>query len=269
MRNRIFDLHLPSGIHRCTISYCTFPGPPQKSARTFNDFRLLYLLQGKGHYSDATHKDADLGPGSFLLRIPHHPHTIERFADEPWIEYALVLPEALYLQLRDLGMIPEHPLLYDWPVTEGIRNRLAALFDQVDHVTPGKSVSLLHEIHTLFLTATQSPENGRPNQPMPESIQRAMAILGDDLSAAPSMPEVAKQVGMGYHAFRKAFVVYTGISPKDYRIRRVIEKAQGLLMEPDLGLKDIAYELGYPDPHTFSKQFKRVTGQSPSAFREV
>lgn len=241
---------------------------PKKRVITFSDFRILYLLQGKGRYSDDTHDNLELSPGSFLLRPPNHRHVIERFSIEPWKEFAFVLPMGLYDQLRAIGVIPDSPLHYQWPVTEPIRNRLDDLYDWVDHLPPSQSATLLYELQGVLLEATTTPGRHSFTQ-FPDYVQRAMAILGSDLGVPITMPTVAKRVGMGYHAFRKGFARHVGLSPKEYRIRRVIEGAQELLMDPGLGLKDIAYDLGYPDPHSFSKQFKRVTGQSPSLFRRA
>ena len=43
--------------------------------------------------------------------------------------------------------------------------------------------------------------------------------------------------------------------------------AQRLLVESDSSLTEIAYDVGCASPQHFSTLFKRVTGQSPSAFR--
>ena len=38
-------------------------------------------------------------------------------------------------------------------------------------------------------------------------------------------------------------------------------------MDRSLSIVQVAERLGYPDAFTFSKQFKRVMGQSPSSYR--
>lgn len=269
MRNRIFDLHLPGNVYRCHVNYCAFDRLPFRKAGEFGDFRLLYLLKGTGRYSDERHDETPLTPGSFLLRRPGHRHVIERLAGESWLEFALVLPKGLYLQLVDLGVLSTTQLLYHLPLTVQVRHQLQELFDNADGLTIDQSGKFLHDIHGLLLAGTADKPAGEPVPHVPESIRNAMDILAKDPSVSMTMPSVAQEIGMGYHAFRKAFTKHVGHSPKEYRIRRVIEKAQDLLMEPDYRICDIAFDLGYPDQHTFSKQFKRVTGQSPSAFRET
>ena len=45
------------------------------------------------------------------------------------------------------------------------------------------------------------------------------------------------------------------------------DRAQALIWQHRLSNKQIAYELGYPDPFTFSKQFHQVTGRWPEEYR--
>lgn len=49
------------------------------------------------------------------------------------------------------------------------------------------------------------------------------------------------------------------------RVRR--ERAELLLSEPRLSANEVAYLLGYSDPATFSRAFKRWTGSAPSTWR--
>ena len=52
-----------------------------------------------------------------------------------------------------------------------------------------------------------------------------------------------------------------------YQTRQRVQAACGLLMDRSLSIVQVAERLGYPDAFTFSKQFKRVMGQSPSSYR--
>ena len=45
------------------------------------------------------------------------------------------------------------------------------------------------------------------------------------------------------------------------------EMARSYLSDPELGLAQVAYLLGYADQSAFSNSFRRWTGQSPRRFR--
>jgi AraC-like DNA-binding protein len=72
---------------------------------------------------------------------------------------------------------------------------------------------------------------------------------------------------MSESSFSHVFKELTGVSPKRYAIQTRIARAKELLSGTDLSVKEIAAELGYDDPHYFSRQFRKVAGRPPSDFR--
>ena len=63
------------------------------------------------------------------------------------------------------------------------------------------------------------------------------------------------------------FKKVTGINYTDYVSRVRIESAKNLLLNPNLRVSEIAYEVGFQSLTQFNRMFKRVFGQSPTAFR--
>ena len=61
----------------------------------------------------------------------------------------------------------------------------------------------------------------------------------------------------------------SGITAGEHIRNRVILEAQRYLYNTDLSAKEIAYKLGFEDPHYFSRFFKKYTSQTPSEFKEV
>lgn len=61
----------------------------------------------------------------------------------------------------------------------------------------------------------------------------------------------------------------SGITAGEHIRNRVILEAQRYLYNTDLTAKEIAYKLGFEDPHYFSRFFKKYTNQSPSEFKEA
>jgi AraC-like DNA-binding protein len=61
--------------------------------------------------------------------------------------------------------------------------------------------------------------------------------------------------------------VLTGQSTQQHIHEKLIEKAKEKLSTTDLSVSEIAYELGFEHPQSFSKLFKTKTNVSPLAFR--
>jgi AraC-like DNA-binding protein len=64
--------------------------------------------------------------------------------------------------------------------------------------------------------------------------------------------------------FRKA----TGQTPIDYLVRLRIQKSISLLRNTDQPIIEIALESGFNDSNYFTRQFRKLTNESPSAYRK-
>ncbi|OMF34540.1 DNA-binding response regulator [Paenibacillus sp. FSL H8-0548] len=60
----------------------------------------------------------------------------------------------------------------------------------------------------------------------------------------------------------------TGQTVGEYLTQIRVEKAKELLRDPQYKFYDICYAIGYTDPSYFTKLFKKVTGATPSAYRD-
>jgi AraC-like DNA-binding protein len=56
-------------------------------------------------------------------------------------------------------------------------------------------------------------------------------------------------------------------TPRQYVIRKKIEKAQLNLIAGEKSLKDIAYTLSFYDVNHFQRSFKKLTGMSPLTYQ--
>jgi AraC-like DNA-binding protein len=101
----------------------------------------------------------------------------------------------------------------------------------------------------------------------PPVITRAKDYInehqGDDLS----LGEVATAVNTSTFYFCKVFKKTTGINFTDYVSRVRIEKSKNLLLNPNLRVSEIAFEVGFQSLTHFNRVFKKILGQSPTEYR--
>ncbi len=83
-----------------------------------------------------------------------------------------------------------------------------------------------------------------------------------------SLEELVAYAGMSKRSFMRVFHEATGLSPIDYLIRLRIAKACALLGHSKQSITEIAYEVGFEDSNYFTRQFKRVVGESPGRYRQ-
>jgi len=79
--------------------------------------------------------------------------------------------------------------------------------------------------------------------------------------------ELGRSNGLSGPYFSKRFQQRFGISIKAYTFQRRLELAKHLLLSTNLPVKEVAFECGIPNANYFNKQFRRVSGVSPSGYR--
>ena len=102
----------------------------------------------------------------------------------------------------------------------------------------------------------------------PNRLRRITDYVQAHLDTNLSLDDLAQQVGISAYHFARLFKQSTGESPNKYVTRQRIEAAQQLLRETALGILDVAIAVGYNSPSHFATQFKRLTGASPTTFRQ-
>lgn len=79
--------------------------------------------------------------------------------------------------------------------------------------------------------------------------------------------EIAEYFGYNSKYITTFFKKASGIPLKQYILNRKIELAKALLTDTNQPVAQIGYEIGFSDNHNFSNTFKRLTGQTPSEYR--
>ena len=72
-----------------------------------------------------------------------------------------------------------------------------------------------------------------------------------------------------YSAITNIFSQVENITIEQYYIQQKIEKVKELIVYTDMNLSQIAYQLNYSSVAHLSAQFKKVTGLTPSFFKEL
>ena len=116
------------------------------------------------------------------------------------------------------------------------------------------------------LTAMQDQQPGSPQPDVPAVLlspadQHFIDIVTADLqknlsNADYSVDDMARVSGMSRSAFGKKLKALIGQSPLDLLRETRMKRAAELIDEGELNVAQVAYEVGYNDPHYFGKAFK-------------
>jgi two-component system response regulator YesN len=123
------------------------------------------------------------------------------------------------------------------------------------------------------------PGTGTPAQPgLPHSavtlsqyhnIQQAVRFINDNYRTDIRLDASAREAAMSPAHFSRIFKKVMGLSYQDYLNSRRITKAKYLLRTSAQNVTEIALSLGFSDPTGFGRIFKKLTGHTPSFYRNL
>lgn len=107
----------------------------------------------------------------------------------------------------------------------------------------------------------------RQNNAEPVFIVKAKQFISEHYSEPLSLEQVAKAVNTSSFYFCKMFKRITGLNFTEYVSRVRIERAKNLLLNPNLRISEIAFEVGFQSLTHFNRVFRKMVGLSPTDYR--
>ena len=255
-----------AGTQRCTA------GIPVSNMRILGRYALVYLLSGGGYYADVRGIRRRVGPGDLLVLFPEIAHaygpTAQSPKEDPWSEIYVVFEGPVFDLWRRQGLLDaRRPVRRATPVEYWLRRMDSAV--RGAQASPAASLAAVCRWQAVLAEIFTPPRVAGAAMPGDQAwLQRAIAALTGEASAALPVESIARQFNLSYVAFRKKFKRLSGFSPVKYRVKTVLDRACELLRDEGLAVKNAAHRLGFCDEFHFSRRFKQFVGLSPRQFRQ-
>jgi AraC-like DNA-binding protein/ligand-binding sensor protein len=159
-------------------------------------------------------------------------------------------------------------LLDEWGLQVDAAEMRQAYFDT--DVLSSRQYESVVKLLTIFAEHLSMVSNQiivRERNAEPPVIARAKQFISEHQTEDISLEQVAKSVNTSKFYFCKIFKRETGINFTDYLSRVRLERAKNLLLNPNLRVSEIAYEVGFQSLTHFNRVFKRILGRSPTDYR--
>jgi transcriptional regulator GlxA family with amidase domain len=108
----------------------------------------------------------------------------------------------------------------------------------------------------------------RPKQHEDASIADSQGWISENYAIANPVAEMTKRSGLADRTFKRRFQSATGYTPIDYVQTLRVEEAKQMLETSNQAIDDIAQAVGYDDPNSFRRLFKRTVGVAPQRYRQ-
>ncbi len=99
------------------------------------------------------------------------------------------------------------------------------------------------------------------------AIAKARVLIEDRHAEELTLSVVAQSVNMSAFYFCKMFKKATGMTFTDYLARVRVEKVKHILLNPHKRASEAAYEVGFQSLSQFNRVFRRIAGESTTAYR--
>ncbi len=139
----------------------------------------------------------------------------------------------------------------------------------------GNSDLGLDEIGQILAGRFVEIVSGKARKPVtPTARDRRRAVeaalwIDDNSQAELDLEQAAKQAGLSPFHFLRLFSRVLGVTPHQYLVRSRLRHAARRLVDEDIAVTEIAYDVGFGDLSNFVRTFHRAAGVSPTRFRQA
>jgi AraC-like DNA-binding protein len=102
----------------------------------------------------------------------------------------------------------------------------------------------------------------------PVQIWKARKFIEEHSAEELSLRKVAKTANISANHLSEKFKQVTGVNFVDYIALTRFEKACSSLLNSNLRISEIAFAVGFQSLSQFNRVFKKLSGKSPTDFRE-
>lgn len=114
----------------------------------------------------------------------------------------------------------------------------------------------------------EKASESRPRDAENEFYSRFISLVNAEMGNADlSVDSLAEKLGIGRSQFYRKIKALTNLSPVELLRDMRLKKARELLLSTDKTISEIAYEVGFSNPAYFTKCYREVYSETPSALR--
>ncbi|MFG2101129.1 helix-turn-helix domain-containing protein [Micromonospora echinaurantiaca] len=107
----------------------------------------------------------------------------------------------------------------------------------------------------------------RPAAPLARHLLRVRDLIDRAYAQPLDVRALARSASVSPSYFSRSFKAAFGQTPYQYLMSRRLERAKALLRAGELSVTEVCLAVGFSSLGSFSAQFRRIVGESPTAYR--
>ena len=241
---------------------------PVAEGRVLPEFQMIYITLGEGNFSCGG-KNYQVKPGNIMLVLPGIKHRYQPLLETGWHEYWVGFKGAYFSRLLEEGRFSDEHVFFETGLQDSILSLFKQIIDEVGSQRPLyqlKTCALILSLIAEVLTRERRKE--QPNY-YEKIVAKAKYLMESNIFDDINLTSISDQLGISTSRLNEIFKTYTSMTPYQYYIHVKIYKAESILEQGDLSIKEVAYKMGFEDQYYFSRLFKSKTGFSPSDWKKL
>ncbi|MGL5378485.1 AraC family transcriptional regulator [Clostridium sp.] len=257
------DLNLSfCGIEDCEPSHSFGPAIRQH-------YILHYILGGKGtyHVKDNVY---NLNKNQGFLICPNDLTYYEADKDDPWSYIWIAFDGIKAKKYLEYANLDSENLIFECEYSDILKSYLLDML-KIDRMKSCDELRLQGLLYLFLSTISQSQEikNSSNNDASYKLyIEKSIEFINNNYANNIKVTDIANYVGLNRSYLTSLFKKNLDLSPQEFLLKFRMNKAFELLKHVELSIGDVSRSIGYLDPLTFSKTFKKYSGYSPKQYRE-
>ena len=235
--------------------------------RVLENLQVVLVTSGGGSLETRATKPCHVSAGMAFLLLPNVWH---RYRPDPqtgwreeWIEFAGPVVD----ELLRAGTFAAASVLRGGAVDDALDKTFGTIHRQVLQEPVGSEPELAASALRVLAVCSRTVSKRPPLSPLQRAVRQAQDYLHTHHAQPVNVEALAAELGVAYSHFRRAFRAQTGFAPWQYVIRLRLASAKRLLSSTSATLDEVAARVGFNSGFHLSLTFKRVFGESPSAWK--
>ena len=253
-----------------TYKLYTRPKLPTWRPRGRLDFQLLYIAAGKAHFHfDNNDEETIVHAGHMVLYRPKEPQKYEYYAkDQTEVYWVHFTGNNVTNLLRSYGLTNKK--VFHCGSGAEYQNLFRSMIKELQMCQDDYEEMLEIYLRQIFIKLQRHFKSSLnfDNSHAFEEIDNAISYFCEHYNEPINIDDYAKENHFSTSWFIRNFKLYTGITPKQYILKKRIYNAEALLQNTQYNINEIAQIIGYDNPLYFSRVFQKTKGISPSEYRK-
>jgi len=243
------------------------PFRPVAEGRVLPEYQIIYITEGNGIFCSAG-KTRDVIPGSMFLILPGLKHFYYPKKETGWQEYWVGFKGSFFNRLAKQGLLSEDRSFFNIGQNDYFTAIFKKIFDEVKFQKPLYQMKACSAVLTLITEMLS--RSRRQEQPdfYQQTVEKAKYLMEKNIAGDINIPGIAAQIGISTSRLNEVFKQFSSMTPYQYFIQLKIHKAEEILSEENISVKEAAWRMGFEDQYYFSRLFKHKTGIAPSDWKK-